>query len=426
MSETRDIFYNIFWQNRACRNLFLLSKEELLDTKSINIDVDLQVSVSYPRIIVSNVEKSDEAFQTIKIRTETDKIKKEKSLNDKIQKYHPLISNFLETKFGKSLEKLTNDLNTQPSKFVKLFGKLMLMSESNREKLLIEQLQHYGFIGKNIQTFNELDVNSKHSIQRIIKDNLTEENLWNAFEFFKSVKDIYINSTFEEYYSSNQILVNTLFSNDDFQSRINLFNNLYDAGILSLSNEDSFVECVHCKSGVYRGTFQLQIAPNKLKNLKCPVCSEVVNYYVPFQLHKEIYEIVKSKDGLLLDALINILSQRKIKFKVNQSFLNDIEIDCYYTIANTTYIVESKMFKQNSTREKLNSKLKESLAKLLLDVERLAKNEKIFMNNLVPILLVNIPDQDFLESVKADFKTSYPNSYISKAQIAPIESIKIN
>jgi hypothetical protein len=423
MSETRDIFYNLFWQSKTCRNLFLLSKEELLDTKSISLDEDLAVSVSYPRIIISNVEKNDDVYQTLKIRTETDKIKKEKNLQSKISKYQPLLSNFVETKFGKSVEKLIMEVNDKPSKFVKLLGKLMLAGEQRRESLIIEQLQQYGFIGKHINSFNDLGVKSEEGARKIVKDVFTEENFKNLLDFLKSAKDLYINSTFEDYYSSNQILVNSLFSQDDFQSRIGLFSRLYDIGILSLSNEDSFVECVHCQSGTYRGSLQIRITPSRLKNLVCPVCERLLNYYIPYQLHDDIFNIVKSKDGLLLDVLAHKLSSLKIQFRLNEMILNDVEIDCRYSIKNSEFIVESKMFKQNTTHDKLTSKIKESLSKLLTDVDRISKLDSFREKELVPVLLVNIPDKAFLSPIKNDFNR-VNDVLLSKAHVVTIDDFE--
>ena len=37
MSEIKKKFYNLFWKNKSCQNLFLLSKEEFLDTKEVDL-----------------------------------------------------------------------------------------------------------------------------------------------------------------------------------------------------------------------------------------------------------------------------------------------------------------------------------------------------------------------------------------------------
>jgi hypothetical protein len=92
MSEIKEIFYNLFWQNKACQNLFLLSKEELLDTKSLDFEGN-SASISLPRIIISNIEsREDFTHETIRIRNENIYIRTENLLNSKIELYAPLIT----------------------------------------------------------------------------------------------------------------------------------------------------------------------------------------------------------------------------------------------------------------------------------------------------------------------------------------------
>ena len=149
MSEIKKIFYNIFWQNQACRNLFLLSKEELLDTKGIDSD-EGELSVSFPRIIISNISPTDQHHETIRYRTESSIIRSEAHLSNKFKAYEPLITNFIQSKFGKSLEKFAKDVNESPGKILKLIAKGILANPERREQILIKTLQEYGFIGKQI------------------------------------------------------------------------------------------------------------------------------------------------------------------------------------------------------------------------------------------------------------------------------------
>ena len=58
MNNIETKFYNIFWQNKACQNLFLLSKEEFLD-RDIIPNGKKQTIVAYPRLILSNNSRSE-------------------------------------------------------------------------------------------------------------------------------------------------------------------------------------------------------------------------------------------------------------------------------------------------------------------------------------------------------------------------------
>lgn len=53
MSIIKKKFYHLFWNNPSCQNLFLLSKEELLETRIFGNE-EFSFSFSTNRIIVSN------------------------------------------------------------------------------------------------------------------------------------------------------------------------------------------------------------------------------------------------------------------------------------------------------------------------------------------------------------------------------------
>jgi hypothetical protein len=426
MSETKEKFYNLFWQNKACQNLFLLSKEELLDTKSFEIEGNY-VSTSFPRIIISNVNKDDYALEQIKFRTENSTISASSFLKSKVQFYSPIVTNYLENKFGKSLAKLSEEFSTKPFALIKLVTKVITANEDRKEGLLISALQKYGFIGKHINTFKEIDdYFSKEGINKGIKTFLTEENFWNFLEFVKSLKDIYINEVYKSFYSTNQILVNSLHDVDNYEDRLRLFNNLYEAGIISSSNEDAFIECTHCLPGTYRGVIQLKISPIKLKGLKCPVCNNIVTYYIPYELDKEIFEIVKSKDGLLLDALGDRLHCNAIKYVINKHLLDDIELDCFYTFGNSVHIVECKMYKINTSPEKLKSKIREDFGKLVIKTDRI-KNEALFKNKILsPILLVNVTNDQLIRDMEVELRSLNKAEIYQRTRIVTVNNIPVS
>ena len=424
MSEIKDIFYNIFWQNKACQNLFLLSKVELLDTRSVTIIDNTPISVTFPRIIISNVEKQDDSHEIIKLRTEGSLIKSESSINKKVEKYTPLITNFIESKFGKSLERFSLEFGANPGNITKFVIRFLIANEDKKEGLIIHELQKFGFIGKQINTFIELEnYFKKEFFTKNIHEIFSEENTWNFYELLKSLKDIYTNETYKNLYETNQVLVNSLFDSDNFSDRLKLFSHLYEAEIISPSREDAIVECTSCSPGAYHGVLQLKVNPLKLKDFKCPICQKPLNFYVPYELHLEIFNIIKSKDGLLLDALCNLLSKNKIEFQVNQTFLNDIEIDCiFYTSDKTIYMVECKMYKINTTRDKLKSKIKEHYAKLVRDINRL-KDTAFKGKVIIPVLLVNVTLPTIVDEAKNEINYNQIDDSERSVRICAINEI---
>lgn len=404
MSETKKIFYNLFWQNQACQNLFMLSKEELLETTTIG-NGDNAFSYSLPRIIISNAQRNDDDIHdTIKYRNETQNIFLDGSLNTKIEYLKPIFEGFFDKHFRKSFEKLVDDFDKKG--FNLLFKALKIITDQeNREKNSIKFLKEYGFIGQNIKTFKEIESNFERGLTPKKGNELINENTLNTFfEGIKYVKELYINHSYEKLYSTNQILINSLNSEDDFASRIKLFHLLFENNIILASNEDALIECTYCKPGTYKGVFQLNIDPNKLNKLKCPVCNSELNYFVPYELNTEIYNIVKSQDGLLLDAYCNILEKNKYHYTTNQRFLDNIEIDCIFSDTNFTYIVEAKMYKLNTDTDKLKSKIREHFGKLIKDVARLQKLPEFNGIVLKPILLLNVIDTNLVQEIEMELK----------------------
>lgn len=106
MSIIKKKFYHLFWNNPLCQNLFLLSKEELLETKTFGEDKS-PFTFSTNRIIVSNAQDNqNEFFDTIKTRSEIYNVEIDSLLNEKIEYFKPLIEKFFDSKFKKSIERL--------------------------------------------------------------------------------------------------------------------------------------------------------------------------------------------------------------------------------------------------------------------------------------------------------------------------------
>jgi hypothetical protein len=172
----------------------------------------------------------------------------------------------------------------------------------------------------------------------------------------------------------------------------------------------------------------LRLNPKKLKDLKCPVCSNELTYFVPYELHDEIYKVVKSHDGLILDALCDKLSSNGNSFELNKKFLNDIEIDCIFMADKKVYIVEAKMYKQNNTtEEKLISKIKEHYNKLIKDVERIENNTEFQGLEIIPLLITNINNHTILKVSQQHFKTITSESkYYNVGHIINLNLLKFS
>jgi hypothetical protein len=148
MSKSEKNFYDIFWQHKACRNLFLLSKEEFLDTKTFTFG-EKPINVSFPRIILSNVEsENDYNHSKIKIRTDNHVMKAELFIQQTFDKYEPLITAFLDSKFSGIAERIINDFSNDPASFLLPIIFAFISSQADGEKHIISLLHKYNIVGK--------------------------------------------------------------------------------------------------------------------------------------------------------------------------------------------------------------------------------------------------------------------------------------
>lgn len=418
-------FYHLFWNNPSCQNLFLLSKEELLEKKTIGNDDD---SFTYytNRIIISNAKENHiESIETIKTRSELYNIEVDNLLNQKIDTFKPIVEQFFNSKFKKSFDKLAADIEKKPLKFFARIIKI-LIDEDTREEKAIELLHDYGFVPKNLKSFKEIETKIGKSLIPSKENQLVNEKTINTFfDGLKFAKELYLNHSYKNLYNTNQILVNTLNSEDKFQSRMKVFSELYDHKIIGPSIDDAFIECPVCPPTNFRGVLLLRLNPKFLKNLKCPECSRELTYFVPYELHDDIYKIVKSHDGLLLDALCNKISSAGHQYDVNKNYLGDIEIDCVLKAEDKAFIIETKMYKQNTTPDKIISKIKEHFAKLIKDTERLEKIDEFKGFQLIPILLTNINNHRILSQSQQHLKNSHESKYYSIGSIINLNLFKI-
>lgn len=429
MSLVKKNFYNIFWNNRTCRNLFLLSKEELLETVSFGSDKN-PYTFSVNKLIISNAQDDIDEFEAIKFRNEHDSQALDISVEDKIEYFKPILEDFFGKHLEKPVNKLIEDIDKRGWKLLMKVIKL-LTNENTREKKGIELLQEYGFIGKQLNNFKQIEEYFESKlIPKKGNELINEQTINTFFEGIKFIKELYVNHSYKKLHNSNQILVNTLNSEDDFQSRMKLFRLLYESKILLSNKEDAFIECSNCDPETYKGVFKLRISPNKLKDLKCPICSNELRYFVPYKLDDNIYMAIKQRDGLLHDALLNKLENYGFNYVINKVFLNDIEIDCIYDAmlnnVRVTYIVETKMFKLNTTKNKLKSKIRQNYGKLIADVKRLQELDEFKTKLLKPLLLVNVTDNELISEIDAELKSKNPEILNQNTGIINLETLNFS
>ena len=402
MSTQKEIFYNLFWKSQSCRNLFLLSKEELLDAHSFPI-LNKNIRFAFPRIILSNVTGNNKRRELSTLRTDTHGIQAEQNLAGLFQILEEKIKSLSDSPLGRSFEKLLNDLTESPFELLHPIIEIVFSEDGgDTEKVVIAVLQKYGFIGKHITNFDELiNFIEKEVVQKNIDRAFSEDNIHSVLDGLRNLKDVYWTNVKRTMSASKQSLVNALHEKDTFKDRLHLFDLLYDQDIIRFSNADSFIECPNCDPGRYRGMLQIGIRPTRTSKLICPICTGNLHYYIPYNLHPEIYSLVKAQDGLLLNAICQVLDKKKFKYHINHTSKRfpDVEIDCLVKIGTTRLVVESKMYKLETDERKLFGKVKSHVGKLRDDIVKIKQGTNTACQ-LIPILVVNISNASLLQKIK--------------------------
>lgn len=400
----RNTFYNIFWKEKACYNLFLLSKAELLDTKRVPLLVKQEtMELIFPRIIISNFDVRDVDTTQIDVRNGVQAERSELFIDKQIELYKPVFTKILEDQFGKSWQKLLEDFKNPEELLTNIFAEFLHEDGFHFERTILNLLKRYNLIGDHIESFEGAEEHySKELVKKKIQAVLSEETYLNLLRFIRCLKDLYTSEVYRGMYSSNQLQTKYLHSREDFNSRIKLFQLLMEAELLTYSTEDILVECHSCNQGEYQGVLRAKISPKRLEKLVCPICNDALTYFAPYDIDKILFDIVRSKDGLILDALVYLLETTGIKHETNVSMdkLKGLEIDCIFESTDVIYVVETKMFK-TSTPNKLKQKLNKASYKLKSDLDTLSTELKIG-KKIIPLLLVNTIEEMELLNLSAE------------------------
>lgn len=420
MSLVLKKFYRLFWSNQTCMNLFSLSKEELLDTHSNSV---LNINYSKPRIIISNVQENPNyTLEIIKNRTDSRALDEEDEMSEKLDSLEPILMKIYESDFKKGIEKIFDDYDKKPLRFLWQFFRLGAKPEE-AEKGFLEILKKYGLVARHLNSFDEVKQFYRDKYFGKNSELIEEANVQLVEELIIFLKNLQLNAAYKSMYNSNQVLVNSLHEEDNFQSRIHLFRLLYESDIIYNTGEDAFIECTNCEKGKYRGTISLEIPPSKLDKLVCPLCGEKLTYFISYGLHEDLYKLIKTKDGLLHGILVELLESNNLKFKSNLYYLDDIEIDCLAQMNNTYYVIEVKMFKLNTSENKLKQKVRASYDKLLRDISRLNEIDEFIHENLSPLLLVNISNSSLLNKIISEIKSEQKFQEMSVFNIAGFQNL---
>ncbi len=186
-----ELFYKIFWDNKSCQNLFLLSKIELLDSKTFTL-FDKPILLPFPRIILSNQEiKKIDKYQ-IDIRNERSNLTTEQRIQSHVNELTPLIEKFFKDVLERPIEKFRS-IFEDPSEKVEHFV-IGLIEAENKELYILNALKEFGLVKKHINNIDELrEYLKKEILLKKIDKVISTQSYWSIIDCIRGIKEFYNN-----------------------------------------------------------------------------------------------------------------------------------------------------------------------------------------------------------------------------------------
>lgn len=384
-------FYNLFWNNKICRNIFLLHKENLLEKNTIDIKI---ADYYLPRIVISNSKKQKKSELKISTRSENRIIELLHKLAISEEKYlsEERLIQYIDKNHGESKNLISKEYGDAG-----IFGFIIdIWNDSDNEDELVKLFQKYKLVPSEV---NNIELLMKYIWEKVLKETtsfLRKEEVSNLFESIDDISDIYNSMIKEGLIKANKQAIDTFFDFENFEDRLNVFETLYEIGILTGGFFKSYIECTNCLPKTYSGFFNCNIPPNKLK-FKCPNCGKEVYYMVPYQINRNLYNHIIDPDGVLAQAISYLLNQHKIKYERNVNLENLNEIDFVIKDDNIiTGIIEIKMFRTDKGQDAKVKNLKETVSQVKKTKKKLIEKNSDY-SKLECIIVTNITDEEIYE-----------------------------
>lgn len=362
-------FYHLFWTDPICQKIFSTPKSQLLEDE---VELILSKEKFYAqRLVLTNSQKRKSENQIAK-RNENQNIELIHNLQSAVKKYfdEAKMEAYVMDKFGKTIKKVETDLNKSGGWF-KLAMKLIGSIDS--EKDLFKLLSSYHLIPKEIENKEQFWKYVETEFNSHMKDFLKKKNLSELAISIDLISTYYNHKIKNNLVSATKHFTDILYDNENYQDRLNLFDNLYEIGVIQGGKLKSYYECVNCPPNTLNGILTTNIKPSSLK-LKCPNCSKEMFYIVPYELDKSIYDNIVHNDGILFFAIQYLLEQYNYKFESNFIHPPDTELDfCLLNEQLQVYeIIEVKMFKTDRPEDTQISNLRETVSQFKKAVDKLS------------------------------------------------------
>lgn len=399
MNAISKKFYAIFWNNEACKNIFSLHKEQLLEKKELEIGNEKR-TYYLQKIVLSNNKLKKLKTDVIEARLENKKVDLNENLEVSTNKYldKARFEALIETHLGKTINKIEKKFKSGTISQMR-FAFDFLNSLSSESKF-IKFLKTYHVLPENINSLSELEGIFNKKVSSLISN----DALLEFIDSIDKLADIYAGEVYQNLFDSNKFYDSTFYENESFKDRLNLFDMLYDAKVLESGINKTYYECYNCDESVFKAIATIKAKPSKI-NLKCPICKNDSFYLAPYRINDEIFNHITQKDGLIKEAVKYLLIENGLNVKENYILPPDIELDLFASNnENHSVIVELKMYKTDTPYNTQLANLNTAINKLINAKLKILKLDRSF-NNVSSILISNYQDKDLLAEVRIEHKT---------------------
>jgi len=396
-----ELFYKHFWKNIACRNVFLLHKELLLEKNSLDFGI---TDYYLQRIVLSNsitskkqVDKDLEFRKNNRFTAVLKQIEKSKDKYFNEEK----IEEFINKKFGKAINEVIKI--TEEGDIVDLGLQIYSAIKDETGEELVELLRRVHLLPSGIDNLDELEKYIEYQILRETKAFLKKQNFSHMFLSVDDISQFYNSVLKESLINGYQQNINILIDKDNYRSRLKLFDRLYEIKIIEGGKFKSYFECINCSPGTFSGFIDCDITPSKLK-IKCPQCNKVSSYLAPYFITDELFKHITHKDGLIFFAIRYLLDLKRIDYSSSFTYEDCNEID-FVIKENKQPILflEVKMFRNDKNKSVKTKNIQESINQIKKNRKKLLLVEE--ENIAIPYFLVtNIEDRTILKKAKSSLK----------------------
>lgn len=400
-----DKFFSIFWSNEACRSIFLLHKEQLLEKDEIEITQGSKKTIYYsPRFVVSNSLIRKDLTDKLQQRLENMELELGHNLATARDRNfdQAKIEGYLNRFLSGAMKEVTKRFDSGKIQQIKFFMEATAAFVS--EKKFLKFLKKYRFVPNEVISIEGLVKHFESVFKAELSDVLSPQRVADILSSLDQVASYYQNAYVKDLIKANNFYTDVLYDKENYKSRITLLDMLYEAGVLLGGKFKAFYECTECDPGVFNATVAIKVTPSKLR-MKCPSCSGDVFYVAPYELHEEIFSMIKDKDGLLSYAIKNLLERRGLTVRTGVNLISDVEADVIVQQpSGITDIFEVKVFKTDRPEDTIQKNLEGGLRLFLENRLKLVKTSADWANVQFHFV-TNIDDEAYYGSLRESFKS---------------------